>query len=142
MFVTGYNKMTDSFEKFNSVHVSDLGEVLYKIFDVPVYAWSPLDTMKREDYFTNERIKNSKGAGVLAEVLPGEIRCEDNVIRRETAAADRPIVGIEETLTSSGSTVRRISIEEATKLAKKGANIVWRPEGCVDGGNYALEVTT
>ena len=137
-----YDKRTDGHSKFETIHNDDLGQVESRFLDVPIYNWSPTDTQARDLYFAQQRVKHSKGAGVLAEVLPGEIRCEDNVIRRETAAADRPIVGIEETLTSSGSTVRRISIEEATKLAKKGANIVWRPEGCVDGGNYALEVTT
>ena len=137
-----YDKRTDGHSKFETIHNDDLGQVESRFLDVPIYNWSPTDTQARDMYFAQQRVKHSKGAGVLAEVLPGEIRCEDNVIRRETAAADRPIVGIEETLTSSGSTVRRISIEEATKLAKKGANIVWRPEGCVDGGNYALEVIT
>ena len=137
-----YDKRTDGHSKFETIHNDDLGQVESRFLDVPIYNWSPTDTQARDLYFAQQRVKHSKGAGVLAEVLPGEIRCEDNVIRRETAAADRPIVGIEETLTSSGSTVRRISIEEATKLAKKGANIVWRPEGCVDGGNYALEVIT
>jgi len=137
-----YDKRTDGHSKFETIHNDDLGQVESRFLDVPIYNWSPTDTQARDLYFAQQRVKHSKGAGVLAEVLPGEIRCEDNVIRRETAAADRPIVGIEETLTSSGSTVRRVSIEEATKLAKKGANIVWRPEGCVDGGNYALEVTT
>ena len=137
-----YDKRTDGHSKFETIHNDDLGQVESRFLDVPIYNWSPTDTQARDLVFAQQRIKHSKGAGVLAEVLPGEIRCEDNVIRRETAAADRPIVGIEETLTSSGSTVRRISIEEATKLAKKGANIVWRPEGCVDGGNYALEVIT
>ena len=137
-----YDKRTDGHSKFETIHNDDLGQVESRFLDVPIYNWSPTDTQARDLYFVQQRVKHSKGAGVLAEVLPGETRCEDNVIRRETAAADRPIVGIEETLTSSGSTVRRVSIEEATKLAKKGANIVWRPEGCVDGGNYALEVTT
>ena len=137
-----YDKRTDGHSKFETIHNDDLGQVESRFLDVPIYNWAPTDTMAREIYFSRKRVYKSKGAGVLAEVLPGEIRCKDNVIRRETAATDRPIVGIEETLTSSGSTVRRISIEEATKLAKKGANIVWRPEGCVDGGNYALEVTT
>lgn len=137
-----YDKRTDGHSKFETIHNDDLGQVESRFLDVPIYNWSPTDTQARDMYFAQQRVKHSKGAGVLAEVLPGEVRCEDNVIRRETAAADRPIVGIEETLTSSGSTVRRISIEEATKLAKKGANIVWRPEGCVDRGNYALEVTT
>ena len=137
-----YDKRTDGHSKFETIHNDDLGQVESRFLDVPIYNWSPTDTQARDMYFAQQRVKHSKGAGVLAEVLPGEIRCEDNVIRRETAAADRPIVGIEETLTSSGSTVRRISIEEATKLAKKGANIVWRPEGSVDGGNYALEVIT
>ena len=137
-----YDKRTDGHSKFETIHNDDLGQVESRFLDVPIYNWSPTDTQARDLYFAQQRVKHSKGAGVLAEVLPGETRCEDNVIRRETAAADRPIVGIEETLTSSGSTVRRISIEEATKLAKKGANIVWRPEGCVDGGNYALEVIT
>ena len=112
-----------------------------RFLDVPIYNWSPTDTQARDLYFAQQRVKHSKGAGVLAEVLLGEIRRKDNVIRRETAAADRLIVGIEETLTSSGSTVRRISIEEATKLAKNGANIVWRPEGTIEDGHYCLEVT-
>ena len=137
-----YDKRTDGHSKFETIHNDDLGQVESRFLDVPIYNWSPTDTQARDLYFAQQRVKHSKGAGVLAEVLPGEIRCKDNVIRRETAAADRPIVGIEETLTSSGSTVRRISIEEATELAKNGANIVWRPEGCVDGGNYALEVIT
>ena len=136
-----YDKRTDGHSKFETIHNDDLGQVESRFLDVPIYNWAPTDTMAREIYFSRKRVYNSKGAGVLAEVLPGEIRCKDNVIRRETAATDRPIVGIEETLTSSGSTVRRISIEEATKLAKKGANIVWRPEGTVKDGHYCLEVT-
>ena len=136
-----YDKRTDGHSKFETIHNDDLGQVESRFLDVPIYNWSPTDTQARDLYFAQQRVKHSKGAGVLAEVLPGEIRRKDNVIRRETAAADRPIIGIEEALTSSGSTVRRISIEEATELAKNGANIVWRPEGCVENGNYALLVT-
>lgn len=136
-----YDKRTDGHSKFETIHNDDLGQVESRFLDVPIYNWSPTDTQARDLYFAQQRVKHSKGAGVLAEVLPGEIRCKDNVIRRETAAADRPIVGIEETLTSSGSTVRRVSIEEATELAKNGANIVWRPQGTVEDGHYCLEVT-
>ena len=115
-----YDKRTDGHSKFETIHNDDLGQVESRFLDVPIYNWSPTDTQARDLYFAQQRVKHSKGAGVLAEVLPGEIRCKDNVIRRETAAADRPIIGIEEALTSSGSTVRRISIEEGRKLAKTG----------------------
>jgi hypothetical protein len=137
-----YNKQTDGHSKFDTIHNDDLGGQADSSFiRVPLYSWDPTDTQARDLVFTWDRIRNSKGPGILAEVLPGEIRCEDNVIRRETAAADRSIVGIEEMLTSSGSTVRRVTITEAKKLVKKGACIVWRPEGTVEDGHYALEVS-
>ena len=136
-----YDKRTDGHSKFETIHNDDLGQVESRFLDVPIYNWSPTDTQARDLYFAQQRVKYSKGAGVLAEVLPGETRCEDNVIRRETAAADRPIIGIEEALTSSGSTVKHVSVLQAKRLQAQGATIVWRPEGCVENGNYALLVT-
>jgi hypothetical protein len=137
-----YDKRTDGHSKFDSIHNDDLRQIESKVFDIPVYNWSTTDTQARELVFMQQRIRENKGTGIPAEVLPGELICKDNIIRREIAAADRPITGIEEALTSTGATVRRITIKEAAALAKKGASIVWRPEGTVEGGHYALEVTS
>ena len=141
-----YDKRTDGHSKFETIHNDDLGQVESRFLDVPIYNWAPTDTMAREIYFSRKRVYKSKGAGVLAEVLPGEIRCKDNVIRRETAVNDFALlgsVGIEEELKSSGYTVRHVSIREAEKLSATGACIVWRPRGSDSSLNdYALEVTT
>ncbi len=136
-----YDKRLDSHSKFETIHNDNLGEEISRCMDTPVRSWITFNTETFDKALRLERIASSKGPGVLAEILPGEILCDDHVIRRETAAADRPIVGIEEALTSSGSTVRRISLEEAAKLAKQGKCIVWRPQGTVENGHYALEVT-
>ncbi len=137
-----YDKRLDSHSKFETIHNDDLGPEMGRFMDTSIRPWIPFDSAIFDTALRLERISASKGPGVLAEILPGEVLCADHVIRRETAAADRPIVGIQEALTSSGSQCRRVTLEEAEKLAKQGATIVWRPEGTIQDGHYALEVTT
>lgn len=126
---------------YPSIHAADMGPVIGTFNGEPVRSYNPIDTEVRDARMTRMRVLISSGAGIPAEVLPGEIICKDNIIRRTTAAAEREVVGTEESLTSTGSTVKRVTLDEAKQLSDEGACIVWRPEGCAPGvEQYALVV--
>lgn len=62
----------------------------------------------------------------MAEVLPGEARCNDGVVRRETTAE---AVGYDKFHTVEPIEVKgsRVSIAEARQAAQEGKTVYWRP---------------
>jgi hypothetical protein len=126
---------------YPSVHNDELGSVIGQFNGEPVRSYDAAASDERDIHDAFLRAQCSSGFSIPAEVLPGELICEDNIIRRETAAAEREVIGIEEMLTSSGSKVSRTSLEEAQQMSDDGACIVWRPEGSAAGAEqYALVV--
>jgi hypothetical protein len=125
---------------YPSIHADDMGPVIGTFNGEPVRSYDATKSEARQARDARMTVLLNLGAGIPAEVLPGEVIVKNTIVR-ETAAADREVIGIEEMLTSSGSTTHRVSIEEAKKLSAEGACIVWRPEGSAQGvEQYALVV--
>lgn len=107
-----------------------------------VYRLCQEDSLYQDSYLTPE----DKGYGVFlhsthdsfpAEILPGEVRCEDGIIRRTTAAET---IGYDsyhnQAVVESGQ--QRVSIADGVKAAQDGAMVYFRPNGKVGEGEYAL----
>ena len=122
---------------YESIHNDDLGPVIGTFNGNPVRSWDPQDSRARDIVFARERIKHSIGQGIPAEVLPGEVICTDGVVRRDTTAE---FIGASYYAQNVEEQGRRVSIEEARELSAGDANIIWRPDGNVGQGAYALVV--
>ena len=83
------------------------------------------------------RLKFSSGTSIPPEILPGEERCVDGIIRRTTTAE---VIGYDtyhnQEATEAGT--RRVIIVEAQQASKDGKLIMWRPNKFVGEGEYAL----
>ena len=131
--------MSDVFE---SIHNDDLGPVIGTmrcgVEGLPIRSWSPQDSRNRE----NDRLASDLRMRQIlnetnenrAEVMPGEVICSDNIIRRETAAEKQ----FNTSTTVAQEQGKRVTIEEAHKLSEEGACIIWRPDGIIGESEYAL----
>ena len=81
-------------------------------------------------------VDSSSGTSVPAEVLPGELRCDDGIIRRVTTAEAIGDTYYNQEYTEENT--RRISIAEAQQLSKDGLLVFYRPNKRVGEGEYAL----
>lgn len=84
----------------------------------------------------NFRLMTSSGTSVPAEVLPGELRCDDGIIRRVTTAEAIGDTYYNQEYTEENT--RRVSIAEAKQLSKDGLLVLYRPNKRVGEGEYAL----
>ena len=86
---------------------------------------------------TTNRVAVSSGTSTPAEILPGEERCADGIIRRSTAAE---VVGYDtyhnQEAIEAGQ--KRVSMAEARQASKDGAMVHYRPNRFVGEGEYAL----
>lgn len=125
-----------------TIHNDDMGPVIGSFKDNPVRSWDNLECLVREKRDSDFRVGVLKDKpSITAEVLPGELICEDSIIRRETAASERPSLPIEEQLKSKGMSFTRMSIEKAKQLLDEGTHIIWRPNGSIPGAeHYALVI--
>jgi hypothetical protein len=124
-----------------AIHNDDLGPVVGSFMDTPIYSYDKTKTLLRDASDARIRIGLSSGSSIPAEVLPGEVICEDNIIRRSTTAEAQGYDEFHKIAIEVPKDSRRVTIEEARKLSAEGANILWRPEGT--GSNveqYALVV--
>ena len=83
------------------------------------------------------RLMTSSHTSFPAEILPGEERCADGIIRRITTTE---VVGYEtyhnQEAIEAGQ--KRVSIAEARQASKDGAMVHYRPSRLVGQGEYAL----
>jgi hypothetical protein len=130
------------YDVYESIHNDDLGPVVGNlrcgVDGLPVRSWSPQDGRNRENdrlasdlkmrQLLNEPDKNT------AEVMPGEVICPDNIVRRETAAEKQ--FNIAPSVEQAQGV--RVTVEEAKGLSDQGACIIWRPNGIIGESEYAL----
>jgi len=123
---------------YESIHSDDLGETVGSFHWEPVRSWNPSSSRERDDRYARLCVLTKQGDGIPADVLPGQIVCVDNTIRRETTAE---AIGYDEFHNSAANaTGRRVTIAEALVLSSKGAFINWRPDGNCGPDAYALVV--
>ena len=83
------------------------------------------------------RLMTSSHTSISPEILPGEERCVDGIIRRVTTAE---AVGYDvyhnQEQIEAGQ--KRVSIAEAVQASKDGAMVHYRPNRFVGVGEYAL----
>lgn len=105
------------------IHSDDLGPVVGMFHGVPVRSYNPIAVEDREILDTKIRVRTNSKVESSIEILPGEVICKDNMVRRDTAAAAMF------TKPSTHLQGRRVSINVARLLSLAGAYILWRPEG-------------
>lgn len=83
------------------------------------------------------RLAVSGGTSAPAEILPGEERCADGIIRRSTTAE---AVGYDtyhnQEAIEAGQ--KRVSMADAVQASKEGSMVYYRPNNFVGEGEYAL----
>ncbi len=82
------------------------------------------------------RLATSSHTSIPAEILPGEERCADGIIRRTTTAEAQGDVYYNREFTETGQ--KRVSIVEGREAAQGGYMVYFRPDGRVGEGEYAL----
>ena len=82
------------------------------------------------------RLATSSHTSIPAEILPGEERCADGIIRRTTTAEAQGDVYYNREFTETGQ--KRVSIVEGREAAQEGYMVYFRPDGRVGEGEYAL----
>lgn len=78
----------------------------------------------------------STHTSIPAEILPGEERCADGIIRRLTTAEAQGDVYYNRTFTETGQ--RRVTVAEGREAAQGGQMVYFRPDGRLGEGEYAL----
>lgn len=73
---------------------------------------------------------------IPAEILPGEERCADGIIRRLTTVEAQGDVYYNRTFTETGQ--RRVTVAEGREAAQGGQMVYFRPDGVIGEGEYAL----
>ena len=82
------------------------------------------------------RVAVSSGTSIPAEILPGEERCADGIIRHTTTAEAQGDVYYNREFTETGQ--KRVSIAEGREAAQEGYMVYFRPDGRVGEGEYTL----
>ena len=78
----------------------------------------------------------STHVSIPAEILPGEERCTDGIIRRMTTTEAQGDAYYNCAFTEAGH--RRVTIAEGKEAAQGGQMVYFRPDGHVGEGDYAL----
>ncbi len=103
----------------------------------PIITVNALGAEEDDEVDMLRRIFSSSGTSVPAEVLPGEERCADGIIRRitTTEAVGYDVYHNQDKIEKGQ---KRVSIAEAQQAAKDGAMVYYRPSRLVGEGEYAL----
>jgi hypothetical protein len=80
-------------------------------------------------------INRDLGPGLPVEVLPGELICDDHIVRRDTTSE---AIGAEFYEYEFPQGARKVSIKEARQLANEGAMVTFRPNRQVGQEEFAI----
>ena len=83
------------------------------------------------------RLNTLSHTSIDAEILPGEERCADGIIRRSTTAEAQGYDNYHNKEQIEAGQ-QQVSIAEGREAAKAGAMVFFRPNGKVGEGEYAL----
>lgn len=130
---------------FESIHADDLGSIVGEFHGEPVREWDRTTSIDRADRDARLSVKMRTGDSLPHPKMVADLEtkqyevCADNMLRKDTTAE---AIGYDKFHNSAlNATGRRVSIDEAQRLAAEGALINWRPDGVVFGQDaYALVV--
>jgi hypothetical protein len=102
------------------------GNVLGQFCGVPIVTLDEFNIEVDEERDLWNRIANSSGTSIPAEILPGEERCKDGIIRRQTTAEAQgyDTYHNQEQIEQGRN---RSSVQDGKLAAEAGKLIYWRP---------------
>jgi len=106
-------------------HASRVGEKIGEYCGTPIVT---LDTLGMEvdiERETYNRVHNSSGPGITAEIMSGEVLCKDNIIRRGTTAEVRGDEYYNNV--KNPANTKRVRIADARVLSHAETVVSWRP---------------